>query len=872
MPQKANISPVLYLFSLKIIAIMCYNIDIKFLVKGRYTMNKKSLFVIMSALIVSCIFFSCDSLWNVQDNNTSSLALQLDLQNIIPPNATRNTVARTINGNDNVMQINATIYNAKTNAIIKTVSENINKNEIDTISITIDKLRTNQEVYATIEITHNPYSLVIEEDLSNNIFAYEGKLDTTYFKSISDSIMLKKGENILVTHPQVVFVLPSTENIQEAMSRIQYHNEGNDNNKGYTPDNPLTTLDEAYNKLKGNNTTLPKGATIYVMDVLSYNYDEDNSQSPTFTLNYPGATIKRFASQSGMPDWAPSFISVTGSTLILQDVTIDGNKGSFSSASPLVDVGPHYDYSIGSIRGSLILEKNAVLQNNAVKALDEYASAYSAIILNESEVTFKGGSVTNNDGKAAIGMLDESSIILESGLINVSGNTSTGKSSDIAISPDVDGNDGEKIILTGTIDEASRIGINPALSGIPSTDAVLVEADPVNEVTINSKNFFLNGGGTTKLSSDKKQLLYVLPTNIDTIVMDEVFDFDITGNNDIVTFDYTGGTIYYNRVLQDGEDSNTIIQTILSRLENYSFPKPEGVENISVSHNSGILEYYYITFEAKEGYYFYNVDNDSYSNEYEVLLGIGVYENTYYVDGSKAEYGADGSINNPYPHAQSAINQILEGNDGKTEFTIRIIGDSNAHKASLDDQYDSSNHAGYVDDGLLEIDGGDKDLKVRIEAYNGQASLSALIFPADTKGRRVLYVAKKGTGNVQVTLGSDLTLTRGGTLWTNPEATPPTPPVSDNATLNGAGVFVTGGATLILDGATISGNIAAERGGGVYLEKGSTLDLRSGSITGNTALDPTVAGGGGVYTDNASTITGDTGLVTGNTGGDIEAD
>ncbi|MDE7107764.1 MAG: hypothetical protein K2O39_05515, partial [Clostridiales bacterium] len=65
--------------------------------------------------------------------------------------------------------------------------------------------------------------------------------------------------------------------------------------------------------------------------------------------------------------------------------------------------------------------------------------------------------------------------------------------------------------------------------------------------------------------------------------------------------------------------------------------------------------------------------------------------------------------------------------------------------------------------------------------------------------------------------------------------------------LDGGGVLVETGGTLIMMGGTISGN-TADFGGGVYVKTGGTFNMMGGTITDNTANYD----GGGVYVDNGS--------------------
>ena len=82
---------------------------------------------------------------------------------------------------------------------------------------------------------------------------------------------------------------------------------------------------------------------------------------------------------------------------------------------------------------------------------------------------------------------------------------------------------------------------------------------------------------------------------------------------------------------------------------------------------------------------------------------------------------------------------------------------------------------------------------------------------------------------------------------------------------DGGGIYINGGAKVILKGGTITGNMAAKEGGGVYVAKDGTLEIEGGAIDGNAALSC----GGGIVVYGKLTTTG--GAIRSNIAGDAES-
>lgn len=91
----------------------------------------------------------------------------------------------------------------------------------------------------------------------------------------------------------------------------------------------------------------------------------------------------------------------------------------------------------------------------------------------------------------------------------------------------------------------------------------------------------------------------------------------------------------------------------------------------------------------------------------------------------------------------------------------------------------------------------------------------------------------------------------GRTLWVTGTGTLTVTDSGTGGAISGGGIRVQPGATFVLAGGSISGNVA-EDGGGVYIEAGGAFQMNGGSVTGNMAR----GNGGGIYAAGTLILSG----------------
>lgn len=470
-------------------------------------MLKKSNLILI--LLSMCLFFSCDSLWQVE-NNVTNVAVELDIPNIVGQQ--QFSILQSGDMPDDTVTpsiptvATVSLFNAKTNKLIE--SKQASFSNVEALSVTFEKIRIGTNIYATVEIL-GPNSLTIPGvgEEGGDVFFH---MDPTLFRARSASVKIKNGENNLETRPNAVYLDPS---IPDPVTEAWMPTPSNDNS-GLNPNEPVLTFDRALEILKGNGSLLP-GATIYIKDTLTYDTEA------TTVLDGQGVIVKKFA------PFTKSIISVTNNTnLTLQNITIDGNSENFEDSGDTLisvdddcnlvlnsgailqnNIGNYYGGTLNISGGDVTINKGSVIQNNINEAgmysagaiyvdsgtcimnggliQNNISSGEAGAICVCTDFTMNGGVIKNNRGSAG-GIYANSDILITGGTITSNTATDTGggiflngHSLNIKGNPVVSGNmvdakennvgiclsDDNSIVVTGTLDESARIGLSPHTGG-----------------------------------------------------------------------------------------------------------------------------------------------------------------------------------------------------------------------------------------------------------------------------------------------------------------------------------------------------------------------------------------------------------------------
>lgn len=206
----------------------------------------------------------------------------------------------------------------------------------------------------------------------------------------------------------------------------------------------------------------------------------------------------------------------------------------------------------------------------------------------------------------------------------------------------------------------------------------------------------------------------------------------------------------------------------------------------------------------------------------------------------------NGKKEKPFATIQKAIEAIIEMNDGADDYTIFVDGTLTQSAAA--------NANGMADFSAL-----DKNLNLTITALSDttKATLDA------NKKSRVIY-AKPASGILNLTLenlvitGGNVSGVGGGISFNSNGGTLKikNSEISKNTvTSHGGGIHINGSSTFIMNGCTISENIAngnnIGNGAGIYIENGVEATISNTTLSGNKAE----SNGGAIYADNNCNLT-----------------
>ncbi len=312
-------------------------------------MNKKMtvLFFLVASLF---LLASCDSLWMVEES--TKVSFRLDLTDVLASKSSSegvNSISVIPNlQEDDIddMSVVVSIYDASNNAVL--ASEELSTSDAQGTDVVFNKLRTGQNVYATIHVNK-------EDDDDNE--------EVLFFRARSNNTVLTSGNNILTTHANAVFMKPGVDTA----------------GSGLTPNSPVGTLEEAVRILGGIGAFVPD-ATVFVEDTITF--------AASTTWDYPGLIMTHNSENELIKIDVSNGLNSEGVTI--KGITFKGNPSIETDKSLL-----HL------VKGFLSLEDVII---TGFKTSQDNNSGALLIEEGETNVAFSGNvTITDNfaDGKPA---------------------------------------------------------------------------------------------------------------------------------------------------------------------------------------------------------------------------------------------------------------------------------------------------------------------------------------------------------------------------------------------------------------------------------------------------------------------------------------
>ncbi len=262
--------------------------------------------VLILCSLTAVLFTSCDSLWNVTGGASVDFSIDFNeiarqLTNSNDSQSSQRAVAPSDGALEGEERVFVGIYDAKTNALI--ASEALSLREAQQGNVSFNKLPVKKEVYALIRITMGDDEDEDEDENESELLFRARSLDTT----------LKNGKNTLNCKPNLLFFNSNGDISNSTVSNIL---------SGETIFDTFGTEQEffqsAYDYMSIDGEVIPD-ATLLLLNNILVNLNE------TQTWDFPGLTLLR-GTENG------NLIHVNGvGTLVLKNITIDGNSDTFIS-------------------------------------------------------------------------------------------------------------------------------------------------------------------------------------------------------------------------------------------------------------------------------------------------------------------------------------------------------------------------------------------------------------------------------------------------------------------------------------------------------------------------------------------------------------
>ncbi len=628
------------------------------------------------------------------------------------------------------------------------------------------------------------------------------------------------------------------------VSNVYLSSYGDDRRSGADTNNSVRTFDGALSRLL-------EGGNIWIMNSITVDSDQTWSTPSTWVNN---VTVKRYdaSENSGMlsNDFRGILINVTGGTLTLESITIDGMGGIIAdfNADGTDDTGLGNNTASDSLvqvlsGATLILNNDAILQNNKVS---NYSSFYGGgVYVAGGTLSMNGGRIIGNEmsssssyvssyGGGGVYVGDGGTFTLETGIIaDNKSSASSGSSSAFGGGGGVHIADGATFTMAGgsindNEDNPSFYSYSSSYGGggvyVAGGATFTMEGGSITE------NKALGGsvGGGVYVNTASSWNMGVFRL-LGTPIIVGNFNKDGTENNVKYTYTDTESPIKIAGPLTSGAQiglspDTTYLGVLVQNEATHYFEESSFIMDDGV--NGRVKEDNHLKLV------FPKIDN--------------VYMRSY---GDDRRSGAD--TNNTIKTFEVALSRLNDGGTIWITNSINITSDQTWSTPTtwLNDltmkRYDASENPGMSSsdfkETLIIVTGGTFTLEnITIDGMGGIEA----DFNADG-------TVEKGFGNVVATgaligvsSSGALTLENGTVLQNNHNVTSS----FSQSSYIGGGVSIEGG-VLVMNGGTIIGNYcyaghaSTGQGGGVFME-GGTFTMKGGTITANRTSSVGYAGSG----------------------------
>ncbi len=433
---------------------------------------------------------------------------------------------------------------------------------------------------------------------------------------------------------------------------------------------------------------------------------------------------------------------------------------------------------------SLVMEGGVIKENNAKTTLSFSTNGGGITAMNKADIQISSGIITQNTaGTGGAIYIDDTSTLRLRGSVTINGNTDDAGTTFSNIA----GFDGDSIIITGTL-AGSTIGITPIYGALP------------NSIVAKTENYSLTETDSKVFISDN----------------DEVA-FSLKDGNLVIT---PSTSLYVSSTL-GSVDSNA------------------GTQNEPFGSVQKAVEIILATIES------------------------GTDESVFIIN-VRGEITQEGTLD---------VGTDTDGNGDKDDGFIEIESDK---KVSIVIQGWDDSTTQAIETGTLKADGTERVLSI-----SGSTVDVTLGSGITLTGGSLSAQSERGAG-VLVSGGAKLTLLAGASIENNTAQygggvyiedgsfTMSGGEIRDNtATVNAGGVYINSG-TFSMSGGTIGGDSASDAnkanidGGGIFINHGASVLLDGGTISGNKASLEPGCSGGAIFVEDGATLTMKSGNITGN--------